>query len=187
VPFPSRLCSFVRFRAGGANGRGALLPDGFFSNCWRSAPGATRLLHRKGSAGTVNRSRPGDEPVWVHGHPFMWMGLRLLRADLSLGNLRFSMVAVPFVFGLPAARRVLFLGCRVRTSERLTGAPLLAAFRIFASTLSGNVERFSVNSCVTFVSVPAACPNLRATVFRKGSCFTGRFFAAISVLAGVPS
>jgi hypothetical protein len=37
------------------------------------------------------------------------------------------------------------------------------------------------------VSVPAACPSLRATVFRKGSCFTGCFFAAIGFLAGVPS
>ena len=115
------------------------------------------------------------------------MGLRLLRGDLSLGNLLFSTVAVPFVFGLRVTRRILFLGCRVPTRERSPGVPLLAAFRIFVATLSGNVERFSVNSCVTFVSVPAACPSLRATVFRKGSCFTGCFFAAIGFLAGVPA
>jgi len=128
-----------------------------------------------------------DAAVCEHGHAFMLMGLRLLRGDFFFGNLRFSTVAVSFVFGLRAAGRVLFLGCRVRTRERLPRVPLLAAFRIFVSTVSGNVERFSVNSCVTFVSVPAACPSLRATVFRKGSCFTGCFFAAIGFLAGVPS
>ena len=48
--------------------------------------------------------RWGDEPVCVHGHAFILMGLRLLRGDLSFGNLRFSTVAVPFVFGLRVRR-----------------------------------------------------------------------------------
>jgi hypothetical protein len=34
----------------------------------------------------------------------MLMGLRLLRGDFFFGSLRFSTVAVSFVFGPPAAR-----------------------------------------------------------------------------------
>jgi hypothetical protein len=62
------------------------------------------------------------------------------------------------------------------------GVPILAASRTFVVTVSGSAERFSVNSCVKFVILPAACPSFRATVFKRGSCFTDRFFAGIGFL-----
>jgi hypothetical protein len=73
------------------------------------------------------------------------------------------------------------LGRRVRDRVRPV-VPALAALRTFLVIVSGSVERFSVNSCVTLESVPAACPSLRATAFKRGSCFTGRFLAAIDFL-----
>src|SRR5579863_10301220 len=44
------------------------------------------------------------------------------------------------------------------------------------------VATLSVRSWVTLVSVPAACPNLRAMEFRNGSCLTDFFFGAIECL-----
>lgn len=57
---------------------------------------------------------------------------------------------------LPAALRVVFLGCRVLDREPSEGTATRAASRTCAVTVSGREERFSVNLCVTLVSLPAA-------------------------------
>jgi hypothetical protein len=108
-----------------------------------------------------------DGSAYEHGHPFVWMALR------------FFLVAEAFIVRCGVVRRIFFLECRVRIRERLPDVLILAVLCTFDATLFGSVERFSAISCVTFVSVPAARPSLRATVFNRGSCLAGCFFAAI--------
>lgn len=98
------------------------------------------------------------------------------RVDLLFGDFR---LFEPTVARFRAMWRILFLACRERTLRRLTGASARVDSRTFAVTFSGMAERFSVNSWVALANVPAACPSLRATVFRSGSRADLRFRAVI--------
>lgn len=100
---------------------------------------------------------------------FVLLDFRPRPDDLPLGDFRFFALAALFAIGARAAGRVFFLGCRVLAGERPADVATLAASRTFVVTFSGSAERFSANSIVTLVSVPAALPILRATAFRRGS------------------
>jgi hypothetical protein len=118
----------------------------------------------------------------LQGYFFSLAARALCRNGFPNGDRRFvSAAAAPVrVLRGRTAREDFFLPCRVRTGG--LPPPIFApwaAWRTLVATVSGTAETLSANSLVTLVSVPAACPSLRATVLRRGSCVTVRFLAAI--------
>jgi hypothetical protein len=109
----------------------------------------------------------------------------LVRVFCAVGLLRSAPVALSFVVCARTERRILFLGFSARTRERSAGVSILAASRTLVATVSDSAERLSAKSRVAFVSVPAACPRLRATEFRRfrfTSCLFVLFLVAIGFL-----
>jgi hypothetical protein len=99
------------------------------------------------------------------------------RAGLPLPDLRFFVTAaVRFAAGVRTARGILFLGWRAPVAAAALDAIVP---RTVVETVSGIAERLSVKSLVVFVMVPAACPSLRARVFRRGCLRIDRFLVAI--------
>jgi len=52
----------------------------------------------------------------------------------------------------------------------------------FAPTSSGIAKTVPVSPCVTFAKAPTVRPNLRATLFKSGSCFAFSLFTAMGTL-----
>jgi hypothetical protein len=101
--------------------------------------------------------------------------------------IRFRFVPAPAAgfTGCVRETREIFLLARVLRARGFVGIAISAASRTFAVTFSARGAMFSLRSWVTLVNVPAACPSLRATAFRRGSCFGIRFRVVIA-LAPVP-
>jgi hypothetical protein len=93
-----------------------------------------------------------------------------------------------FVFlVVPTPRRAGFLRrCTLGPADAFAAERIVADARLLVATVAERVEEFSAdsgasNSCARLVTVPAACPSLRATALRSGSRFSCAFafFAAI--------
>jgi hypothetical protein len=115
------------------------------------------------------------------GYFFRLLVLAVRRSPFRRGDRRFVCAPAALVAVLRgrAARESFFLARRRRLRGPAADSPSFAAWRTLAAMLSGMAERLSANSWVTLVSVPAACPSVRATVFKSGFCVTARFLAAI--------
>jgi hypothetical protein len=100
--------------------------------------------------------------------------------DFFVGFRFLPVLAAGFIRCVRETPEVFFLVDRLRARGDLAGIATLAASRTFAVTFSASGVRSSLRSWVTLVNVPAACPNLRATVFRRGSWFGVRFRVAIA-------